>query len=177
MNFSSNPRVAPKSSRATWKWTSPSVLQCQPLKYSLTLRRFLMSSGSLAGWRAFPLQLSFPLTPVFPDSSTDVCTSTWQRRHGPYSHCHTCSADKSAQAFCVGTEQHRTFSQHFPTQTSGMNKQFHLTCSAQEGSPTNRQDICNCYPYLQHSTKQERSVKESLAQGCPSRALPATTSH
>jgi len=34
VHFSSNPRVAPKSSRATWKQTNLFVLQHQPLKES-----------------------------------------------------------------------------------------------------------------------------------------------
>lgn len=63
-----------------------------------------------------------------------------------YAHSHTCSAGNSTQAFCVGAEQHRTFSQHFPTQTPGINKQYHLTCRAQANSQAKQQDICNCYP-------------------------------
>lgn len=120
-----------------------------------------MSSGSSAGWRAFPLQLIFPLTPLFPNSSTNICTSTWQRRYGLCSHCHTCSADNSAQAFCVGTEQHRSFSQHFPTQTSGMNKQFHLHPAGhkQAAKPTSRTSAIASPGTLTFSTAQDKSIQ------------------
>lgn len=69
----------------------------------------------------------------------------------------------------MGTEQFQTFSQHFPTWTSGMNKQLHLTCRAQASSQTNKQDICNCFPrhpYPQGSTRQEHPARV-LGSGVP----------
>lgn len=112
-----------------------------------------------------------PPTPLFPYSNTNICTSSWQRCYGLCSHCHICSAGNPAQAFHLGTEQFQTFSQHFPVQTSGMNKQLHLTCRAQASSQTNKQDISPgtlIYSTAQHKSIQQKSpwLRCALVEHC-----------